>query len=104
MRFDVRPAILAPAILALAVLGAASCRTRPGVDDATAQTISDLGEVVNTLRQDDAILQTQIDSLRTVILKQDSTIRQLQNIQNAMANAINAGGVTAPPPVAPRRP
>jgi hypothetical protein len=38
------------------------------------------GDGLNDLRQDTAALQQQVDSLRLVVAKQDTVIRQLANL------------------------
>ena len=38
------------------------------------------GDGLNDLRQDNAALQQQVDSLRVVVAKQDTVIRQLANL------------------------
>ncbi len=48
-----------------------------GTDVSTAQAMLDLGQNMVQLREDDALLQAQIDSLRGVVAYQDSILRQL---------------------------
>jgi hypothetical protein len=43
----------------------------------TAQAIIDMGNEVSALRQDNAVLQEQLDSLKTALARQDTTIRRL---------------------------
>ena len=42
----------------------------------------DLGTAVSQLREDNALLQAQIDSLREVSAYQDTIVRQLANLAN----------------------
>ena len=49
-------------------------------DIAMSEQIIQLGDGLNDLRQDNAALQQQVDSLRTVVAKQDSVIRQIANL------------------------
>jgi hypothetical protein len=42
----------------------------------------DLGAAVSQLREDNALLQAQIDSLREVTAYQDTIVRQLANLAN----------------------
>lgn len=49
-------------------------------DVAMSEQIIQLGDGMNDLRQDNAALQQQVDSLRTVVAKQDTVIRQLANL------------------------
>ena len=46
-------------------------------DVAISEQIIQLGDGLNDLRQDNAALQQQVDSLREVVAKQDTVIRQL---------------------------
>ena len=66
---------LAPAAVALAV--AACGGIAPSSDVSTAQVIVDLTDAVNDLRQENAILQGQIDSLRQEVARQDTLVRQM---------------------------
>jgi prefoldin subunit 5 len=45
-----------------------------------AQSIQDLSAEVNAVRQDIGVLADQIDSLRSVVTKQDSVVRTLANL------------------------
>lgn len=49
-------------------------------DIAVTEQIIQLGDVLNDLRQDNAALQQQVDSLRTVVARQDTVIRQIANL------------------------
>jgi hypothetical protein len=49
-------------------------------DIAMSEQIIQLGDGLNDLRQDNAALQQQVDSLRAVVAKQDSVIRQIANL------------------------
>jgi len=44
------------------------------------EQIIQLGDGLNDLRQENAVLQQQVDSLRLVVAKQDSVVRQLANL------------------------
>ena len=46
----------------------------------TAQALQDLGQALTDVRQVQQGLQDQVDSLRTVVVRQDSTIRTLANL------------------------
>lgn len=52
----------------------------------------DLGNAMGQLRDDNALLQAQIDSLREVVAYQDSIVRQLAALSNVPMRP-------APPPV-----
>ena len=74
------------AMLCLAALGATSCLpSKQDVD--TAQAIVEMGDAINDIRQTLSDLQSQLDSLREIVVKRDSTIKQLANL----------AGVTVPP-------
>ena len=64
--------------LTLAVICTA-CPTSKA-DIAMSEQIIQLGDGLNDLRQDNAALQQQVDSLRAVVAKQDSVIRQIANL------------------------
>lgn len=49
-------------------------------DVAISEQIIQLGDGLNDLRQDNAVLQQQVDSLSLVIARQDTVIRQLANL------------------------
>lgn len=60
------------------VLGACnSVLPTPGADAAQGQVMMDLAETLNQIRDQSAGLQDQVDSLRQVVLRQDTIIRQL---------------------------
>lgn len=44
------------------------------------QSVNDLGDAVNAMRQDYAVLADQVDSLRGAIAKQDTLLRRLANL------------------------
>ena len=64
--------------LALVVVCTACPATR--ADVAMSEQIIQLGDGLNDMRQDYAALQEQVDSLRTIVAKQDTVIRQLANL------------------------
>ena len=74
----------------LLVLVASAC-AGPSSNVDAGQALMDLGDAVNQLRQDNAVLQSQIDSLRAVVARQDTIIARLAN----------ATGVPLPPPAMP---
>jgi hypothetical protein len=65
-------------VLMLAVICTACPTSR--ADIAISEQIIQLGDGLNDLRQDNAALQQQVDSLRAVVAKQDSVIRQIANL------------------------
>ncbi|MFN2397189.1 MAG: hypothetical protein ABR543_00880 [Gemmatimonadaceae bacterium] len=71
----VRPSVLAVAF----ALFSAGCGGDPAGDVSLAQTIIEMTDAINDLRQDNVFLQQQIDSLATALAKQDSVVRQIAN-------------------------
>ncbi len=67
---------IAGALLVTTIMS--SCKLGPSVDPNTIQTLNDLGDAVNLLRQDNALMQGQIDSMRLVIARQDTAMKRLQ--------------------------
>jgi len=49
-------------------------------DVAISEQIIQLGDGLNDLRQENAALQQQVDSLRLVVARQDTVVRQLANL------------------------
>ena len=49
-------------------------------DIAISEQIIQLGDGLNDLRQDNAVLQQQVDSLSLIVARQDTVIRQLANL------------------------
>ena len=68
----------AACVLAFALICTACPASR--ADVAISEQIIRLGDGLNDLRQDNAALQQQVDSLRLVVAKQDTVIRQLANL------------------------
>ena len=58
-------------------LSASGCGVNPSADPGAAEAIVELGDAVNSLRQDNALLQSQIDSLRVQVARQDTLIARL---------------------------
>ena len=81
-RRRVRHALLAASMLVTAV-AAGGCGSQPTPDVGTGQALVEIGDALNAVRQDNAMLQAQIDSLRTVVARQDTAITRL----NAMVGA-----------------
>jgi hypothetical protein len=66
--------------LGLSILLLATSCTNPRVQANIAQALNDVGSELTAQRQDMALLQDQIDSLKSVVSHQDSTIKRLINI------------------------
>lgn len=66
--------------LIIPVVGIAACNgamPTPGRDVNQGQMMLDLTEALNSIRDQSASLQDQVDSLRDVVVRQDTIIRQL---------------------------
>ena len=60
-------------------LGCAACPASRA-DVAMSEQIIQLGDGLNDLRQENAALQQQVDSLRLAVARQDTVVRQLANL------------------------
>jgi hypothetical protein len=67
------------ALVLVLALGLAACPASRA-DIAISEQIIQLGDGLNDLRQENAVLQQQVDSLILVVAKQDTVIRQLANL------------------------
>jgi len=67
---------LRPVVLACAIVCAASC-TNPRAEAATAQALNDAANEISGLKNDVAQLQTDLDSLRSVVARQDTVIKAI---------------------------
>ena len=67
-----------PALFALIVV--AGCLPATERDFEMAQTITEMSDAVNEIRQLSYELQDRVDSLTTVVAKRDTVIRQLANL------------------------
>jgi hypothetical protein len=67
-----------PAVFALLVV--AGCLPATERDFEMAQTITEMTDAVNEIRQLSYELQDRVDSLATVVAKRDTVIRQLANL------------------------
>jgi hypothetical protein len=65
-------------VLVLTLLCAACPASR--ADIAMSEQIIQLGDGLNDMRQDYAALQEQVDSLRLIVARQDTVLRQLANL------------------------
>jgi hypothetical protein len=72
MRIRLKPA----AAFAVIAVCLASCRN-PTADAQIAEQLRDLGDELNGLRQDAGDTHSQLDSLRLVVARQDTLLRQL---------------------------
>jgi hypothetical protein len=65
--------------LAAAVLAFAGCRN-PQADALVAEQMRDIGDEVNNTRQETADLREAIDSLRIIVARQDTLLRQIASM------------------------
>jgi hypothetical protein len=76
-----RPCRLLAPLAAIVVAGSLSgCLRNPAADAATAQALTEVADQLGTLQQENAALQGQIDSLRSVVARQDTVLRRLANL------------------------
>lgn len=68
--------ILRSLVLASTVLCTVTC-TNPRAEMATAQALNDAANEIGGLKSDVAQLQTDLDSLRNVVARQDSVINRI---------------------------
>jgi len=68
----------AVSMLVLSIMLSACPASR--ADVAISEQIIQLGDGLNDLRQDNAVLQQQVDSLSLMVARQDTIIRQLANL------------------------
>lgn len=67
--------------LALPIVGTAAC-ANPRAEAGVAQALNDAATEINGLKSDVAQLQTQLDSLHQIVMKQDSTIARIAAVNN----------------------
>ncbi|MEO8334356.1 MAG: hypothetical protein ABI664_05260 [bacterium] len=71
-----RPLPLRRIALAWVLVLAASCRN-PQADALIAEQMQEMGDALNDARQETAMMHEQIDSLRTMVARQDTLLRQI---------------------------
>lgn len=64
-------------LLAAAGTTLASCNPVAQGDVPTGQALIELGDALNGVREENALLQAQVDSLRNVVARQDTLLRRL---------------------------
>ncbi len=67
---------LLPALTLLLILAATACRN-PRIDANIADAMTQAGTSITGLQQDVSMLQSQVDSLRQVVARQDTIIQRL---------------------------
>lgn len=67
-------------LFALAIILSATSCTNAKIQADLMSEIQRAADEINAQRQDMAILQEQIDSLRTAVAKQDTVVRKLMNL------------------------
>lgn len=65
---------------ALGALAVTGCSIPSRADLEVMQAVNDLSDAVNGVRQDFVVLADQVDSLRTIVVRQDSLLRTLANL------------------------
>jgi hypothetical protein len=78
---NMRIAIRHAAGLIVAAVILSSCRS-PMADAQMAEQMRQLADELNGLRQDMGLLHEQMDSLRSVVVRQDTIVRQLASMAN----------------------
>ena len=71
-------AFLATVMFSAMLSGCDNPRTQANI----AQALNDAANEISGLKDDIAALQTEIDSMRTVLIKQDSTISRIAAVNN----------------------
>ena len=66
-------------VVACAALALSACRD-PRAEANIAQAMTDVGTQITSLQQDYAILQSEVDSLRLVVARQDTVIGRLASM------------------------
>jgi septal ring factor EnvC (AmiA/AmiB activator) len=67
-------------LLVAAWLGMACARPDRAATVSTGQAIIELSDAINDVRQENATLQEQIDSLRTAVARQDTLVTRLAGL------------------------
>jgi len=67
--------------LVIGILALASCRD-PRAEANIAEAMMQVGTEISAMRQDYAVLQSQVDSLRGVVARQDTVISRLATLAN----------------------
>ena len=70
------------AMLAIVVLLTGSSCATPRGQAAIMQELNDAATEINGLKSDIANLQTQLDSMRTILAKHDTSITRIANVNN----------------------
>ncbi len=81
---DLRRGLVAIGALAAVVFtGGCQQLTNPAAQAELQQSMYDLQDMLLDMRDETALLQTQVDSLQFVVARQDSSLRQLANLLGA---------------------
>ena len=67
-------------LVVLPAVWAGACIGNPTADAATSEAIHEIVNELGMLRDDNAVLQSQVDSLRGVVARQDTLLRQVANL------------------------
>lgn len=76
---------LAPIVALVPLVLVTGCQqlTNPAAQAELQQSMYDLQDMLMDMRDESALLQAQVDSLRFVVARQDSSLRQLANLLGA---------------------
>lgn len=71
-------------ITAAALVVLAACAPAGSGDIATGQAVIDLSDALNGLREENAILQEDMDSLRSAVARQDTLVRRIASLNGLL--------------------
>lgn len=77
----------ARALLVVAACAALSCKPPTQKDLANGQLLNDVTDAISTLQQGTADIQARVDSLTTIVARQDTLLRQLAAIAGVQVPA-----------------
>lgn len=77
-RLRALPRLIGPVLVTLLI---SSCRD-PRAEANIAQAMVQVGTEMSAMQQDYAVLQSQVDSLRTVVARQDTLLAKLASLAN----------------------
>ena len=72
-----RRRLLSLSVLLTAAIAAGACSAGSSPQMNVGEALVELGDALNGVREENAFLQQQLDSLRTVVARQDTVIRKL---------------------------
>ena len=72
-----RRAAVCAAVCTAVIVAAGSCMRSPTEDIALGETILEMSDAISLMRQESAQMQSELDSLRTALARQDTLLRRL---------------------------